>query len=80
MHEEGRSGADFFTQLDEVSEEGDEVTTTDSGGGGGSGVGLGGGEGDGIDWKKRALGLMRRLQEKEDELKRVRRAVLDAVM
>ena len=79
-HEEGRSSADFFTQLDEVSEQRDEVTTTEGGSGGGGGGGGLGGEEDGIDWKKRALALMRRLQEKEDQLKRIRKAVLEAVM
>ena len=72
---ERRSSADFFTQLDAASEEADEMTTD------GGGVGIGGEEeGGGVDWKKRALTLMRRLQEKEDELKRIKRAVLDAVM
>ena len=33
-----------------------------------------------IDWKRRCLALTRKLQEKEEELKKVRRAVLDAVM
>ena len=33
-----------------------------------------------VDWKRRCFMLMRKLQEKEDELKKVRRAVLDAVM
>ena len=33
-----------------------------------------------IDWKRRCFALTRKLQEKEEELKKVRRAVLDAVM
>ena len=76
-HHERRSSADFFSQLDEVSEA-DEMGTVvdeagDETGDGESGAG-------GVDWKRRALTLMRRLQEKEEELKRVKRAVLDAVM
>ena len=68
---ERRSSADFFNQIDEGSEE--DV------------VGGGGGEGDegedvGVDWKKRALTLKRKLIEKEEELKAMKRRVLDAVM
>lgn len=33
-----------------------------------------------IDWKRRCFTLMRKLQEKDEEIKKVRRAVLDAVM
>ena len=65
---ERRSSADFFNQIDEGSEEdveGDEV------GEGGGGV---------IDWKKRAMYLKRKLIEKEEELKAMKRRVLDAVM
>ena len=33
-----------------------------------------------IDWKKRAMYLKRKLGEKEEELKAMKRRVLDAVM
>ena len=33
-----------------------------------------------IDWKKRAMYLKRKLIEKEEELKSLKRRVLDAVM
>lgn len=65
---ERRSSADFFNQLDEGSE------------------GDGGEEGDeeelqqGVDWKRRAMVLKRRLGEKEEELRAMKRRVLDAVM
>ena len=68
---ERRSSADFFNQIDEGSEE--EVVGV--GGGGGEGE-----EGEGVDWKKRALTLKRKLIEKEEELKAMKRRVLDAVM
>ena len=35
---------------------------------------------EGVDWKKRALILKRKLIEKEEELKAMKRRVLDAVM
>lgn len=62
---ERRSSADFFTQLDDVSEvgEGDELEDMSN-----------------IDWKRRALTLKKKLQEKEEELKAFKRRVLDAVM
>ena len=60
-----RSSADFFTQLDELSEataeDGDEEEAN-------------------VDWKKRALTLKRKLAEKEEELRAMKRRVLDAVM
>ena len=70
---ERRSSADIFNQLDEGSD-GDEAGTNvaDSD--------AGATEEGNVDWKRRAMTLMRKLQEKEEELKRVRRAVLDAVM
>ena len=64
--QERRSSADFFNQIDEGSEEGAEEDATD--------------EAENIDWKKRAMTLKRKLQEKEDELKAMKRRVLDAVM
>lgn len=64
--QERRSSADFFNQIDEGSEEGAEEDATD--------------EAENIDWKKRAMILKRKLQEKEDELKAMKRRVLDAVM
>ena len=67
-HMERRSSADFFTQLDEISED-DEGTRGED-------------EEDGTkeDWKRRALMLKKKLAEKEEELKAVKRRVLDAVM
>lgn len=62
---ERRSSADFFNQLDEVEEE-DAVDEED--------------EDAGVDWKKRALTLKRKLMEKEEELRSMKRRVLDAVM
>ena len=35
---------------------------------------------DKVDWKRRALLLQRKLQEKEAELKAMRRRVMEAVM
>jgi len=61
-----RSSADFFNQLDEGSEE-DTIEVADE-------------EEHNVDWKKRALTLKRKLIEKEEELKAMKRRVLDAVM
>ncbi|KAL8712803.1 MAG: hypothetical protein Q9220_003011 [cf. Caloplaca sp. 1 TL-2023] len=63
---ERRSSADFFDQLDDVSEI-DEVEEPEESMGN-------------IDWKRRALTLKRKLLEKEEELKAMKRRVLDAVM
>lgn len=63
---ERRSSADFFIQLDELSEE--------------AGVEDGDEEETNVDWKKRALTLKRKLAEKEEELRAMKRRVLDAVM
>ena len=65
---ERRSSADFFTQLDEISED-DEGSRAED-------------EEDGTkeDWKRRALTLKKKLAEKEEELKATKRRVLDAVM
>ncbi|KAL8772529.1 MAG: hypothetical protein Q9203_002703 [Teloschistes exilis] len=62
---ERRSSADFFAQLDDVSElgEGDEAEDMSN-----------------VDWKRRAVTLKKKLQEKEEELKAIKRRVLDAVM
>ena len=60
-----RSSADFFNTLDE------DVETIELDGNDDS---------NGIDWKRRALALKRKLDEKEEELKALRRRVLDAVM
>lgn len=73
-HEQRRSSADFFTQIDEGFDDDDD----DDGGGAADDDGTD--ETDAIDWKKRALTLRRKLQEKEDELKAMKRRVLDAVM
>ncbi|KAL8964011.1 MAG: hypothetical protein Q9183_004774 [Haloplaca sp. 2 TL-2023] len=61
---ERRSSADFFNQLDDVSE-GDEVEEPEE---------------TNIDWKRRALTLKKKLQDKEEELKAIKRKVLEAVM
>ena len=65
-HHERRSSADFFNHIDEVSEE-DHADDIDE-------------EGPNVDWKKRALTLKRKLVEKEEELRAIKRKVLDAVM
>ncbi|KAL8691285.1 MAG: hypothetical protein Q9218_003464 [Villophora microphyllina] len=64
---ERRSSADFFAQLDDVSEldEGDEPEESMM---------------SNVDWKRRAMTLKKKLQEKEDELKAIKRKVLEAVM
>ena len=64
---ERRTSADFFNQIDEVTEdEVDEYGDDDAGGH--------------VDWKRRALMLKKKLQEKDEELKALKRRVLDAVM
>jgi len=66
MGHERRSSADFFNAIDDAAEEGiDDDTNV---------------EDDNVDWKKRALTLKRRLQEKEEELKAIKKRVLEAVM
>lgn len=61
---ERRSSADFFNQLDDGSELDDAEDQEGSMGN--------------VDWKRRALTLKKKLQEKEDELKAIRRRVLEA--
>ena len=63
---ERRSSADFFNQLEEVTEDEIEEDGDDAGGQ--------------VDWKRRALMLKKKLLEKEEELKALKRRVLDAVM
>lgn len=63
---ERRSSADFFNQIDEVTE--DEIEDDGDDGGGH------------VDWKRRALMLRRKLEEKEEELKALKRRVMEAVM
>lgn len=63
---ERRSSADFFNELDEVEEEDGMVDEEE--------------EDAGVDWKRRALTLKRKLVEKEEELRAMKRRVLDAVM
>ncbi len=67
-HLERRTPADFFTQLDEISEDEQGSKGED--------------EDDGTkeDWRRRAMVLKKKLAEKEDELKTTKRRVLDAVM
>ena len=61
-----RSSAEFFSDLDEVSEEDGEDDGNE--------------EEENIDWKRRALTLRKKLWEKEEELRTMKRRVLDAVM
>ena len=63
---ERRSSADFFGSFDSASEgeAQDEAVAEEAN----------------IDWKRRCMVLKRKLQEKEDELKAMKRRVLDAVM
>lgn len=72
--QEQRSSADFFCQLedDDASDLMDAHGNPDDGDGG-NGI-------DNVNWKRRALVLKRKLQEKEDELKALKWRVLDAVM
>lgn len=63
---ERRSSADFFNQLDDGSEL-DDMEDQE-------------GSISNIDWKRRALTLKKKLQEKEEELKAMKRRVLEAVM
>lgn len=63
---DGRSSAEFFNHLDEVSEEDVEDDGNE--------------EEENVDWKRRALTLKKKLLEKEEELRTMKRRVLDAVM
>ncbi|KAL8762337.1 MAG: hypothetical protein Q9184_001644 [Pyrenodesmia sp. 2 TL-2023] len=63
---ERRSSADFFNQLDDGSEL-EEAEEHD-------------GNMSHVDWKRRALALKKKLQEKEEELRTMKRKVLEAVM
>lgn len=81
---ERRSSADFFNGIDDGSEdEGGGGGDDDEGGGseevGGGSIGNGGGGGN-VDWKRRAMVLKRKLGEKEEELRALKRRVLEAVM
>lgn len=67
-HPDGSSSADFFTQLDEMSEDEHGSKGEDKE------------DGTKEDWKRRALTLKKKLAEKEEELRIVKRRVLDAVM
>lgn len=66
VNHERRSSAENFNDLDEVSEEDGENDGDE--------------EDENIDWKRRALTLKKMLLEKEEELRTVKRRVLDAVM
>ncbi|KAL8773943.1 MAG: hypothetical protein Q9209_001373 [Squamulea sp. 1 TL-2023] len=66
FNHERRSSADFFTQLEDASEY-DEIEEPEE-------------STSNVDWKRRALTLKKKLQEKEDELKMIKRKVLEAVM
>lgn len=79
--QERRSSADFFNQLDDDDASDMMDMDGDVDGDGGNEIGNGNGNGNtNIDWKRRALVLRRKLREKEDELKALKRRVLDAVM
>ena len=81
--QELRSSADFFNQLED-DDASDLMDVVDGGhpddGGEADGGHGGGGGGDAVDWKRRAMVLRRKLQEKEEELKALKRRVLEAVM
>lgn len=67
---ERRSSADFYSQFDSASEgdvQDDAAAAADD-------------AGNNVDWKRRCTVLKRKLQEKETELKALRRRVLEAVM
>ena len=66
---ERRSSADFYSQFDSASEGDmqDDVAAAED-------------AGNNVDWKRRCTVLKRRLQEKENELKALRKRVLEAVM
>lgn len=60
-----RTSADFFKKIDDEESEGGEESEEDAGG---------------VDWKRRAMLLKRKLKDKEAELKAIKRKVLEAVM
>lgn len=71
----GRSSADFFNTIDEEASQNDEYDEykhdsydNDSRDGGA------------IDWKQRAYTLAKKLKQSQDELRRIKKAVLEAVM
>ena len=66
VNHEKRSSAEFFNDLDEVSEEDAEDDGNE--------------EEENIDWKRRALTLKKKILEKEEELRTIKRRVLEAVM
>lgn len=66
FNHEGRSSADFFNHLEEASDY-DEIEEREE-------------PMSNVDWRRRALALRKKLQEKEDELKSIKRKVLEAVM
>ena len=66
-----RSSADFFNELeDEMEEQQQQQPPADDIND----------EAEGVDWKRRAQLLKRKLKEKEEELQALRRRVLEAVM
>ena len=65
LNHERRTSADFFNSLDQDADEFEEDGNSES---------------HGVDWKRRALLLKRKLDEKMEELKALRRRVMDAVM
>lgn len=74
--QERRSSAEFFGQLED-DDASDLMMDLDGNAHDHDGDG---GGGENIDWKRWALFLKRKLQEKENELKALKRRVLDAVM
>lgn len=72
----GGGGEDAFIVGTTASSSGGVIV----GGGGTAGGGSDDGEGTREDWKRRALVLRRKLAEKEEELRSVKRRVLEAVM
>lgn len=63
---ERKTSADYFNKIDdELEDEADDDASVENGN---------------VDWKKRALTLKRKLREKEEELKSIKKRVLEAVM
>ena len=77
--QERRSSAEFFSQLED-DDASDLMMDLDGNPDDGDGGGGNAGVGENVDWKRRALFLKRKLLEKENELKALKRRVLDAVM
>lgn len=78
--QERRSSAEFFSQLEDDDASDLMMDLDGNPDEGDGGIGGNGVVGENIDWKRRALFLKRKLVEKENELKALKRRVLEAVM